>query len=331
MDLFSYVALLNAIERLIPAPQFFVNTFAREGDAHSQTSIEVSKISGKVKMAPLAERGSKGNQLGRASMEKNRVEFPHIRLWEQFTCDDIKNMDILQHNMYGDNAGIISRRIAQTLQYLKDSGMFRVEWMYWKMLVSGAFSYTSNDGVSVSVNYKRDSDNSMDALVDWDESTSDPEADFDAIDEKLEAKDGAPADTYIMGEDTWKFYRKHEGIKDALDNRRIEIGKITYETDYLLGYYKNRPIYVYRADDRETSPSKLLPATKLIGFNRSKRDFFHEFGAISDLECPNPATKFFSKSYDEKNPSAKYILLETNPLPLTDNINGIVCMEVKKS
>jgi len=343
IDELKWQTMTAAINK-IKGPQRFLRDllFGRKETLDTET-IEMSYLTGARDAAPFVKKNGEALLVEGLGEEFAVVEAPNIRIKRPFTPSSLlynRQPGTVIFASSGSKRRAIQQKIARELQRLKDLITNREEWMI-SQAIRGSISYSVRDEDNWQITYPRSASHTTTAEVDWDEdSTAKPEVDFLAA-KRLIADDVGLAPTHvILGEDAAKYFLQIDQVKDLLDNRRIEAGRVTYTSNFseqgalYLGQFCGIEVWEY-----SRSVNSNGTATDLV------RDAYAEFvtaspaaenviyyGAIPDMDALQGRTiqtQIFSKSWVEKDPSVMYALAHSRPLPVPRLPDSTVSMNIK--
>lgn len=119
---------------------------------------------------------------------------------------------------------------------------------------------------------------------------------------------------------------KNDDVRKLLDLRNANIGQIVLDGMDYIGRIDGVDIFEFSeeyVDDSGTS-HPMLPDKTFTLLDPDAR-FDMNYGAIQDLDAGgNVVTDFFSKSWTQKDPSALWLLVETDPLPTVNEPGALV-------
>ncbi len=139
------------------------------------------------------------------------------------------------------------------------------------------------------------------------------------------------ADTLILGSDmVEKFYaeakdklnqRYMEGVMQKLNG--LEIGGYRYH-----GIYDGMDVFEYIADYQKGASTVSLIEPKNIIVTSTQMKWKKYFGAVLDSDAIKEnkhVGKAYSKSWEDKDPSQTWLLIETVSIPVPEDASGIFC------
>lgn len=217
----------------------------------------------------------------------------------------------------------------------------RVEWMRAKALIDGMVTVEGKDYPKVTIDFNRDASLTvtLTGTAKWDEpsgtSTATPVEDLQLMRRKINDLTGDVARDYVFGPDAWALFYATLDPKELQNNEiRGSEGTISAFLDGLEGVEYAGDIrgvggaglmrcWVYSQkvlEDENTSVLTDILDTNTVVLIGSGVQGVDCYGAIEDLDSL-VATKYFPKIYDEKDPSVRYLLTQSAPLPVPKQIN----------
>lgn len=234
-------------------------------------------------------------------------------------------------------------RIAELLASHKIKIDNRVEWMRGKILIDGKVTIEGRDYPKVTVDFNRDASLTvtLTGTAKWDApSTATPVKDLQGLRRKISDLTGAVARDYVFGENAWAlFYATIDPVKLQNNQIRGSTGTISAFLDGLEGVEYAGTIagvngagqmnlWVYSQKFKEDDDSLIDGLnTNTVVVLADAVDGVNCYGAIEDIECLQ-ALKYFPKVYDEKDPSVRYLLTQSAPLPVPRQINATASIRV---
>ena len=216
----------------------------------------------------------------------------------------------------------------------------REEWMAAEALVKGKVT-VSGDCPTQVVDFLRDpaltialtgnarwhDDNvpALDQLEDW-----------AAL---IQEKSGSVARHVIMDPKAWRLLRKNKQLVNQLDIRRGT--EVSLNTDPMIrgqGQAKARCVgcigdfvlYVYNDVymDENKELHRFLPENTVLLVSQEHLEGTRCYGMIQDEEANFKAMRYFSKSWIEKDPPVRWLLLQSAPLIVPFRPNASLCVTV---
>lgn len=129
---------------------------------------------------------------------------------------------------------------------------------------------------------------------------------------------GLSATDLILGKNAWAAFRRHNDVKDVLDNRRMDIGQLSPRVGAKLkGQWNGLNVWTHNAtyqDLEGTTKYFLEPDYALLLAGNAESVI--EFAQPVDIKCEGPA-KIFAKQFEQEDPSGIFTIAESRPLPMT--------------
>jgi hypothetical protein len=150
----------------------------------------------------------------------------------------------------------------------------------------------------------------------------------------IQQKSGTNAMNVVMDTDAWKIFRADADVKTRLDRFRgastlVVDAKIETGGTY-MGTIDNFNIWVYAdwyVNDAGAEVPMLPSGTVLMG-SASGIQGYRAFGVIKDEELGYQPLPFATKSWLEKDPAVRYLLMQSAPLVVPYRPNASFCATV---
>lgn len=148
-------------------------------------------------------------------------------------------------------------------------------------------------------------------------------------------RSGAKPIDIVMDIDAFTLFAADAEVKERLDTRRItnnamimggpmDIGGTFMGTIDGFNVWSYADWYIDPADETE---KPVLPSRTVLASGPQLQGV-RAFGAIRDEEAGFQAVPFFAKSWVEKDPSVRYLLTQSAPLPVPTRVNASFCATV---
>lgn len=146
---------------------------------------------------------------------------------------------------------------------------------------------------------------------------------------------GSSIRSLIFDPVAWKSFRKNSALLEKkLDMRRVVSGQInigglpehvSYKgNDGTFDYWVYADWYLESASD--VNETKMIPSGTVIGVGDI--DGVRHFGAIKDEEAGFQSLEYFSKSWVNKDPSVRFLLMQSAPIMVPYRINASFAMTI---
>lgn len=222
-----------------------------------------------------------------------------------------------------DNA--LARAIAEDMDLHREELDFAVEIMCQQAMVLGRITlYDVVEGnqpvPQFTVDFKRPTSHSviLSGSALWTASGSDLLGQVDAWGLQIMEETGKPATDLLLGKNAWTAFRRHADVKDALDNRNIDLGHLSPTiTRKCKGYWNGLYVWAVAGEytdlDGSITPYLDPDCALLVA---SGAESVIEFGLPVDNECVGPV-EIFVKSFKQDDPSGTFSIAESRPLAWT--------------
>lgn len=222
----------------------------------------------------------------------------------------------------------INRRLIRELELKIRRVNRRLEVMAATGLRTGSLTLVGEDYPSRTVNFQRAAALSPAALAGanrWTESTSEPLRNLKTWATLVRKESGVNPIDVIMGDDAFSNFVDHADVKARLDTRNIvgselQIGTLVAEGLTFQGRVDGFNIFTYSGwyiDPITLVETAIWPVNFLAMVAPGDEGIAGRrlFGAIMDLKAGIKAVPYFAKMWEEENPSAVNLLIQSAPLP----------------
>ena len=346
-DILSWSTLTPAVNEM-KAPNAFLKNMLFSRDITVDTrNIELSFLNRGRQIAPFVERN------GAAIMTEGRNESfrvitpPHIRVKRPMTPSELLEKRRPGSVIFPGAGGIqkaMREYMASELAMLADDITNSEEYLC-AMALQGAVSYSVADQASFTITFPRDAAHSyaLGAGDRWDAATASPRKDFlDAAQLVNDAVSLNVTDVILGSDAADAFLADAAGeLSSLLDIRRMATGtvdltqQIAESGALFLGTYVHG-IRVWRygrqVDVNGVSTDLIRPKYAEFVARTPAAQFVTYYGAIEDMKAIGAGkvlqSKRFSKSWEQEDPSARMILVESNPMPVMRRPDATVSVQV---
>lgn len=342
MDIFDTRVMLRAVEIMKPARHFLLDTFFPNVETHNTAHVEVDVEKGGRKMAPFVRPNAPGTVVDRRGFSSRQIKVPYVK-----PKIPTKAADMLKRQP-GENpyetktpAQRAEMQLNKDLTELRGMCERREEWMAAQALVTGKVAI-QGDGIDAEVDFLRSASHNITLAGGSTWAPADnPQIDTDITTWRtLISKDsGLTADKAVCGSDVAEAILHDANLQKLLDNRRTEAGLLRFneapvEGVTYLGNLRGVDLYSYDEwyEDDNGVDQPMIPADRFIlGVSRPAARGTRHYGAIQDLQAGASGlieTRFFPKSWEEQDPSVRWLLMQSAPLPATHISDAYVSVDV---
>jgi len=330
-DLLHWRSLTEAVRNIqIPGKMLLEKVFKRTRK-FTTNQIDVDIILGNKKLAPFVspiEGGTVVTKLGRSIKS---VTAPRIRPKVQLNPADF-NERAAGSSVYvsaEDRDKFKKEKIALEQLNLKNQCLRRIHWMCAQAL-TGKIT-VNQENVAFEVDFKVPDANKPVLVSDengafkWDGADAQILKNIRAW-KRLGANAGHNLRLGISTPSVTDAMLANDEIKKLLDLRNANIGQITLDGMDYIGRISGVDIFEFSEEyiDETGVSHPMLPDGTFTMLDPDAR-FDMNYGAVQDIEAGGDVvTDFFSKSWTEKDPSALWLLVETDPLPTVNEPGALV-------
>jgi hypothetical protein len=343
IELLHVASLTQAVNEVRSPNSFIKNLLFGNHDPKETEDIELSVVTnGGRKMAPFVKKNGQSMSIEGYSEEFQTVKAPNIKINRPL------NSDVILRRAAGEgifaDAGRSQRRveleIARNTQALADH-ITNAEEYLCALAIRGAISWSTAEGDHFSITFPRLGSHTIDlgATAEWDETTSNPEEDFHTVKSLFSEQGLVPTDV-AMSPTAASAFRKNAAVRRAWKEGIVTVGDLSYAEQFrpdgaiYMGRFAGVNCWEYgRSVILPDGTSAALIRDKYVEFfaNVPEAEFVLYYGLINDLEAVRNGLAVgerFSKSWEEKDPSALMQLVQSRPLPCLRRPNATLSMLV---
>ncbi len=341
----SMTAMVNEVK---PPHKFVRELLFNNEDVRPTETLEVGILIGDRVVAPFVRRGAEAVEVTPFTERIYNISFPNISIKRHLESGELIFNRRVGHVIFADESEIvdaaqehIARNSLRLVQMVEEA-----EEYLCAQALRGSISYEVDGEESFSVTFPRDTDHDVTLMEFWDGMNPEILTNFRSAKRLINEATGLNATHVILGEEATDQFLADEAVQSILDNRRIEAGALQLDQRFeqsgaeRLGRFGGLEVWSYtRATQVPSEPS--LNATASFDLIRSKYAEFVTaspqaenvmyFGAIDDIDALEGrliASRRFSKSWKQPDPSVMWQLLKSRPLPIMRRPDSTVSMKV---
>lgn len=329
-DLFSTNVMMGVVGALITPPQFLLNRYFTAIQTEQSEEIHFDVLDKTRRLAPFVSPVVQGKIVQGQGFTTKTFKPAYIK--DKRVFDANRPFKRAAGEAIGGALSPVDRQrmiVANELVDQMDMINRRLEVMAGEALRTGAVTITGDLYPTANVSFGRNASlavtltggnrwgqagvNPLNLLQDWAQTV-------------LQLSGSMPSDV-IMTVDAWKIFRADSEVQKRLDQFRgnstmVQDAQIA-EGGVFMGVVDGFNIYVYSGwyvDDNGVEQPILPAGTVLMG--SSQIQGVRAFGAIRDEEAGFQATPYYPKSWVEKDPSVRYLLMQSAPLVVPTRVNA---------
>ena len=335
ISIFETRKMMEAYE-FMPKPRTFLrDTFFKNVRTFDTESIDIDIYKGKRKVAVYVSPNAESNVVSREGYTTDSYKAPYIKEKTVTTAEDVlkrsKGENIYSAKSPEDRASDI---LAEDMMML-DSRVTRAEEVQASQaLFTGELILL--DGKKLTFPMESTHKITLSGNDLWSDTTnSDPIVKMEAWRRLLHKDSGISPDTVIMSPEAWNAFRRHTKVEKEMNLLKVDNGQINPQLlPNGVTYYGFIPSlgcdiwgydeYYLGADG--TTEYTMVPAKKVfMGSTRARMD--RNYGLIKDLKALYATERFF-KSWEEEDPSARFVGCQAAPLLVPVDVNSFLFAQV---
>lgn len=341
MDIFSTQVLSKVVERLRTPPSFLLDTFFPNVQTSDKEEILFDVTDSKPRISPFVSPLLPGKVVDSGGYRTKSFKPAYVKDKRRFDAN------IPYKRVAGETIGgslspsqRYERALATTLTDQLDNLTRREEVMAAEILRTGKVVVSGDGYPAQTVDFGRDGEltKALSGSATWDSSGVNPLDNLEDWAITIQDKSGVVAKTVVMDPNAWKVFRSNATVQKYLDIRRGTVNSLNIDPSVrsedvkarYVGAIGDFDIYVYNDtyinDNGETA--KLLPDKTVLLCSKDGLEGTRCYGAIHDEKANWTATRYFTKSWLEEDPSVRWLLLQSAPLVVPYRPNASMCVTI---
>ncbi len=329
ISLYDFRTLTKAINEIQKPKTKVLDMVFKKKNQNFANTIDIDVIVGNKKIAPFVAPMEGGKVVKKLGQKTKTVKFPRIRLKKKLNPKELLMVKDAGQNLYLGGSQDITKakraKIARELQDLKDQTTRRNEWMACQAL-KGSISYEDED-VAFNIDFNMPDANKPVLTGDnlWGGASADILGNIREYNTLIAQKTGGKADIAFLGTKAVNEFLNDTKIQKLLDNRNVSIGELKIDGADYIGSVNGTKFYEYAEQyvDKNGDVKDYIDKNACVLINTSA-EFVDEAGIVEDLKAGSVAQRFFSKMWEEEDPSALWLLTESDTLPVVYQPEAVV-------
>lgn len=329
-DLFSTNVMLGVVNSLLAPPQFLIDRFFPNEQNDQSEEIHFDLVDKTRRLAPFVSPVVAGKIVQSQGMQTKTFKPAYIK--DKRVFDSSRPLKRVAGERIGGALDPMNRqRIILGNELIDQVDMVnrRLEVMAAEALRTGGVTVTGELYPTTYVDFQRNAalTITLTGANRWGQSGVKPLDSFQDWSQLVLQKSGAMPRDVVMTVDVWKVFREDAVVQKRLDQLR---GNSTLVQDaqmeeggVFMGVIDGFNVFVYSGwyvDDNNVEQSILPAGTVLMGGGQIQG--VRAFGAIRDEEAGFQAVSYYPKSWVEKDPSVRYLLMQSAPLVVPTRVNA---------
>lgn len=339
MDLFSTNVLLGVINSLVTSQQWFLDRYFPIASYSETKLISFDVIDKTRRLAPFVSPVVAGKVITSQGITTKFFEPAYIK--DKRVFNSKRALTRSAGEPFGGNLSGMQRMQAVLANDLLDQVEMvdrRLELMATDALRTGKAVITGDEYPTVEVNFGRKASLTVKLTGSkrWNQAGSTPLKDIRDWSLVMFKASGAMPIDVVHDIDSWTVFSEHPDIREFLNrlrgnssNEEVQfqqggtfMGRIDGMNHFVYVDYFIDPLE--KNDDPEKpflpSGTVMLLTPQILGTRA--------FGAIEDEDAGFQSLSHFPKSWTEKDPSARYLLMQSAPLIVPTRVNASFCAMV---
>ena len=337
---FSTRTLMNSVEiakrpRMFLRDTFFPNTFESNSEY-----VDVDIFVGKRRVAPFVSPLHEGRVIERQGFTTSSFKPAYIKEKTAYNPQDFFNrmMGEQLHLPSQSPAARIEMQLNKDIEDLLEMIDRREELMVRDILEDGQITIAGDGIPSSTLNFQRDANHTvtLTGTALWTDAASLPQENLRDWRRLISQNGGRSADVAVLGADVYDALENNTKFQALLDNRRIDTGQVNVrelpDGVTAIGSLFGGALDLFTYDEWYIDPADgvekpMMPVNKVIvGSSRSRAT--RHYGAIQDMAAGLIPTRAWPKSWDEEDPSVRWVMVQSAPLPVPHETNAFVAATV---
>lgn len=343
MDVFSTEYLAGVVQDLKTPAHWALDQFFGTQVTFETEAVDVDVISRKRRIAPLVSPFSPGRIMNQVGRETRQLKPAYVKDLRVFRAE--QGLKRAVGEAIGGTMAPQQRIQMAIVSELEDQLNLltrRQEIMAIEQLRTGHVTLVGADYPLTDIDLRRDATLTVDLTVggaestSWDQAGAHPLTDLKRWALRSKKLSGVYPKKVCMNTDVFSNFVNNADVVKRWQAQNAQLINIALKTDdanddtgTYMGQIEGFLIYTYAdwyVNDADEEV-EILPSGELFMADANVEGV-RNYGAILDLDSLQ-AVPFFAKSYTTDNPSARYLLLQSAPLPAMRRPNASVGVKVQ--
>lgn len=337
MDLFTLRSMTDALRERRPPKRFFLDRFFRRIVEHETLEVDIDIVRNKRRLAPFVHPLSEGKLVEREGYSARSIRPAYIKPKMATTAADLLKRDAGEI-VYSPKTRLqrAAERLAEDLATMDDMIIRREEWMAAQALMTGTVTVVG-EGLNAVIDfgYSANHKATLTTTARWDNAAGVPLTNIRAWKSRVAQDSGLVPTDMVLGTAAAaaliknpEFVAEREFIQTSTLVLRNDTSNLPQGVTY-IGRVESLDVWVYEEwylDDNGVE-QPLVP-TNYAMLGSSSADTRLHYGAIQDLKAGLAAMRRFPKSWEQEDPSARMVMVQSAPLPVPHQIDAFFLANV---
>ena len=334
--LFQTRLLISMGVEVFPTSGFLQRTFFSHVIEDDSEHIDIILKSGSKILAPFVSPRIGGKVM--SGIKKSTQTYKPAYIKQKFPTDATDVLSQTNRPIYANDETVLDRVAEKLSDEIAEGDANidrRVEWMASQVLQTGKCPI-KGDGVDEVIDclFSASQTKTLSGTGLWNDPASSPMKTFRDIRKERTDAGGKAPNVIVMGVDAYQAYISHPETLDMFDKRRIDRGslkpELIEENVIMVGYIPELATTIYVYDETytdENGDTQYYVNPKGFIYGSTKAEGKVVYGAIKDLKALY-ATKVFIKSWEEEDPSVRWLLMQSAPVVIPTYKDSFAYCEV---
>ncbi len=317
----------------IPGTYMFLQDKIFSGPkTHSTTFIDWDQVDAAPNLAVWLNNNEEAAQSTKRTIQRNAIEVPQIRIKKPFTAQELETERAPGTAIYleGGPGAYAEQKVADELEDMKNDALRSAELMCGQAITGGLDIENDRIHFTVDYNFVPDDQAFTPANI-WTAANATIIADIREMKRMLKQNLNLPtldgiSIIAIAGHQVVDAMYADDAVQAVLDNRRMVAGQIQIGMSDYMGNLAGVDFFEYDGGyELAGAKGRFVADDEVYLFAMLPGAFELHYGAVYDLGAGgNVAVPFFSKSWTTEDPSLRWILLVSAPMPIIKKPQAIV-------
>ncbi len=342
IDIFDPAFMTDALITNFPPQMYLTRTYFADSITYATKHIDFDIKKGKRRMSPFVNRYHQGKLVERRPFSSKRFEPPYIKDKRVTKAGDYLERQPGEPVYVQGGAMTPAQRAVKILAEDATEQQMdlnrRIEWMSAKSLFTGEIPVVG-DGVDMTIDLEYGAEQLLTLTGGdrWTEATATIVNNIRTWKRAIKQRTGKIVRRVTLGRNVAISIENNEALQKALDNRRTEAGRLEYKempdgAEY-IGYLAAAGVELFTYDewyyDEATDTEKeMVPENAVLLVAEGARMRRH-YGVISDTKAKNFQAETFVKSWEEEDPSVRFLLLQSAPCTAIEEPEAVIVVVVQ--
>ena len=339
ISLFETRTLLAAVEQIKSPRMFLKEMFFKTVETFTSEHVDIDIVKGKRTVAPIVNPIKEGKVVQSQGYTSRSVKPGYVKPKIVTTAGDLM-FRAAGETVYGTSTPEqrAAAKLGKDLAYLDEMITRREAVMVSQVLQTGKVNMYG-DGIYEQVDFGMDATH-LPTLVNtavWANALATPLANLRTWCGLIQKDAGLVPDVAVFGATAWdQFLSNVADVQKMLNLLKVNIGQIDPQLLPDGVTYMGRiielglDIYTYTdwyLDDQNSNTETAMVGASNVIIGSTRAQCSMGYGAIKDLKAMYAMPRF-AKSWEEEDPSVRYLMTQSAPLPLFKQPDAFVCATV---